>query len=372
MPGGGVLVPEFGGHGQAMALGAAPVGLVRRKYRSLLKRVAFSSGLPFEWRVRVWWRYRQGSWWARQPVTFNDKVRWRVLKDRRPLLTTFADKVAVRQYVADTVGSDLLPKCYAVVADPAELDLGRLPAEFVVKPSHGQGWVWIVSHRAPAGAPLVRADLRDPAVWESAVMHPADFDRDRLHRAARSWLGRNYGLENLQWGCVDIPPRLMVEELLRTSDGPTPADYKFFVFDGKVRLIQFDTDRFTEHGERFYAPDWTPLEVTWGSEPPPVVEAPSCLGQMVDIAQSLGRGIDFVRVDLYDVDGRVVFGELSPYPAGGKMVFNPVSFDRQLGCAWTVPSDLLKAAPRSWLRRRTPALRARTEQSLVEPQAEMA
>ncbi len=288
------------------------------------------------------------------------------------MLTTFADKVAVRQYVADAVGSELLPKCYAVVAHPEELDLRRLPQEFVVKPSHGQGWVWIVSYRTPAGAPFVHVDLHNPVVWDWAVMHPADFDLDRLHTACSSWLSHNYGLQNLQWGCVDIPPRIMVEELLRAPDGPTPTDYKFFVFDGKVRLIQVDSDRFTEHGERFYAPDWTPLEVTWGSEPPPVIEAPPCLARMVDVAQSLGRGIDFVRVDLYDVDGKVVFGELSPYPAGGKMVFDPPSFDEKLGGEWKIPPELLGAAPRRWLRPRTRAPRTGSEQSLVEAQAEMA
>ena len=87
-------------------------------------------------------------WPGGRPVTASQKIRWRILKDRNPLLATFADKVAVRDYVAERVGPEI-PRAaaYAVVADPDELDFDALPREFVLRPSHGSGAIWIVTRR---------------------------------------------------------------------------------------------------------------------------------------------------------------------------------------------------------------------------------
>jgi TupA-like ATPgrasp len=126
---------------------------LRRAHRSLRKepmnrlahRLAGSSRVPFAVRSRSLWRARQWTWVPRRPVTVREKIRWKMLKDRRPLLTTFADKVAVRDYVAGVVGQGYLTAGYAIVGDPDELDRDALPAEFVAKANHGSGASWIVS-----------------------------------------------------------------------------------------------------------------------------------------------------------------------------------------------------------------------------------
>ena len=111
--------------------------------------MAFSSRVPFEVRCQLLYWNRRRSWPTRYPMTFNQKLLWKVAKDRRPLLTTFADKVAVRDYVTSSVGSEVLSQLYRVVDDPAKLDPADLPDQFVVKPNHASGMIWIVANQAP-------------------------------------------------------------------------------------------------------------------------------------------------------------------------------------------------------------------------------
>ena len=143
----------------------------------------------------------------------------------------------------------------------------------------------------------------------------------------------------------NIAPQIMVEELLLGPDGQIPADYKLYVLQGRVRLVEIHTDRFSDHRVDLFLPDWRPVDarVSLSSRPgaPP---RPDSLERMVDIAEALGRETDFVRVDLYDVAGRITFGELTSYPGGpagpwGPYVpgASPEFLDIELGRQWTLP-----------------------------------
>ena len=259
----------------------------------------------------------------------SQKIRWRMIKDRNPLLTTFADKLAVRDYVAERVGTDILARLYAVVDDPDDLDFDALPGEFVLKPNHGSHALWIVTRHAPPGG-------RFPAkTWDWGMTHPHETDRARLIAAARGWLGSNLGREVLERAYVDVQPRLLVEELLSAESG-TPVEYKLWVFHGKVRVIKYVADLLGDHHHAFYSPNWERLarSTTEGRLPDPLPFPPDSLDRMIEIAERLGQGVDFVRVDLYDVDGRVVFGELTNYPAGGTDKWDPPTFDEWMGSLW--------------------------------------
>jgi hypothetical protein len=147
--------------------------------RETLKRLSGDVRLPFELRSHLAYLYHRRTWPGGLPVTVNQKIRWKMLKDRNPLLTTFADKRAVRDYVAERVGPDVLTHLHAIVADPDELDFDALPREFVLKPSHGSNGVWIVTTQAPPGGRL-------PAkVWDHGITHPDETDRAQLIAAAR-------------------------------------------------------------------------------------------------------------------------------------------------------------------------------------------
>src|SRR5437867_114146 len=173
-------------------------GGLRRQARAMLRRLVRSPRLPFELRARLLWREQQGAWLARRPDTFNEKVRWRMLKDRRPILTTFADKVAVREVVARLAGSEYLTECLAVVADARELDRTRLPREFVVKASHASGGVWIVSDGAPdqgvvkLGPPIVGGGGRTRSAWNWILASPDRLDWDLLVARCADSLSASY------------------------------------------------------------------------------------------------------------------------------------------------------------------------------------
>jgi hypothetical protein len=319
---------------------------LRKPAGRALERIARSPRTPFEVRSRLLWRQRQGTWLARRPETFTEKLRWRMLKDRRPLLTTFADKVAVRDYVTRVAGPELLTECYAVVADPGQIDRASLPREFVLKASHSSGGAWIVSENAP-GEPLVSPGKpygQEPATplsgWNWILTTPDRLDWDLLLASFRNWLSQNYVDQAPEWAYMHVPPRILAEELLHGPAGRLPLDYNFFDFDGRARLVQADSGRFREHRRNLYLPDWTPVDAEYlyrrADEELP---RPPSLERMVELAEALGRGIDFVRVDLYDLEERVVFGELTNYPEAGAVCFEPPSFDAELGRRWSLPSS---------------------------------
>jgi hypothetical protein len=126
--------------------------------------------------------------------------------------------------------------------------------------------------------------------------------------------------------------------MLVGPDGGIPDDYKFFVYHGACVFIQVDSGRFGRRTQDFFRPDWQHIPLSAG--PPwaqPVPPRPALLTDMIKLAEILGADTDFVRVDLYDVDGRIVFGELTSFPAGGDSPFDPESFDEEFGRPWTVP-----------------------------------
>lgn len=272
---------------------------------------------------------------SHRPTAFTEKVRYKMLRDHRPLLVTFADKAAVRDHVATVIGAAYLPIAYAVLPDPAELTTLDLPDEFVVKPTHGSGAVVVVSYAAPESARLPTPE----GAWVYSHVRPEFADRRQLAAIAASWLEKLYGQgPNREWAYGRIPRQVIVEELLRGADGSIPDDLKFFVFQGRCRYVQVDAGRFGARTQDFYSADWVHLGLSGGPAWATTPHArPERLPELIRAAERLGADTDFVRVDLYDLPERVVFGELTSYPAGGYSPFHPERFDAEFGSHWTVP-----------------------------------
>jgi len=297
-------------------------------------------------RSGVRWRERSSLvraarlWRTRNPRTFRDKVRYKMLRDRRQLVITFADKAAVRDHVAALVGDRYLPRAYAIVDDPAALENLSLPDAYVVKPTHGSGAAIVVSPHAPADARLPT----EPHSWVYRHVRPEYAPRAEVMRIAHGWLAQLYGQgPNREWVYGMVPRRIIVEEMLAGADGAIPDDYKFFVYHGECFFVEVDTGRFGHRTQDFFRPDWWHLPLSGGApwaDPEPA--QPARLSEMIDLAERLGAGTDFVRVDLYDVPdrdgGRLVFGELTSFPAGGDSPFDPESFNEEFGRPWTVPA----------------------------------
>ena len=265
-----------------------------------------------------------------------------MLKDRRPLLTTFADKVAVREYVAKTVGSAYLTECYAVLTDPTHLNLASLPREFVAKVNHGSGGVWIVRDSAPPGI-TVTGEYPDPvnpgASWCRVVTRPEELDPALLVRTLGQWLKKRYTDTYVEFAYLNIEPKILVEELVREVDGTPPYDYGFYVLNGRARILHVNLGIPPNHVQRLYLPDWTPVDAQYAGSPRAETDFPRPHGleQMVDVAETLGRETDFVRVDLYNIEGRIVFSELTNSPGAGTRYFTPRSLDLELGRDWQLP-----------------------------------
>lgn len=279
--------------------------------------------------VRVWLLLR-----SRRPVTFNEKVRYTLLRDRRPLMVTYADKARMRSYVTQLVGAQHLPGLLALLDDPRDLRRVALPAEYVLKPTHGSGACVVVSRLAPADARLPPPQWG----WVYSRVRPEHADPRQVEAIAAGWLAKRYGRgPNHEWAYGAAGRQLLVEELLAGPDGDLPSDCKVFVFHGRATYVQVDGGRFGARTQDFFDRDWVRLDLSGGhpgAEPPPV--RPARLDQILTMAEKLSVGSDFVRVDLFDLPDRLVVGELTSSPAGGHSPFHPESWNSVFGSHWTV------------------------------------
>lgn len=244
------------------------------------------------------------------PRSFSEKIQYRKLFDRRPELVTFADKFAVRDYVRQRLGNDVLTTLYHLTEDPNDIPLDFLPERFVVKPTHGCGWIEIVRDKS-------------------------QLDVEQLKARSASWLSTNFLYTAGEWAYSQVTPRLMFEEILDDGRGEIPCDYKFFVFGGRVEFISVDLDRFGDHRRNMYDRHWNRLKFGFqrsGSDE--TVPRPSRLDDMIRYAEILASDFDFLRIDLYQPGERIIFGEITATPASGLEPFWPGGTDCWIGDLW--------------------------------------
>ncbi len=242
----------------------------------------------------------------RRPRTFNELVQARKLHDRDPLLPLLADKVKVKDLIAQRLGEEwVIPTLWHGKKLPEH---PQWPLPFVLKSSH--------------------------ACCQCAFVRSADEPWPAIRRKAHRWLRRPYGAILDEWLYSKIEPQLLIEPFIGRS-GSLPVDYKFFVFGGRAEFIQVDTDREHAHKRAIFDRKWQrlPLALQFPMERRHIAQ-PRSLSVMIEAAEAVSRGFDFVRVDLYEVDGRPLFGELSFYPGSGLDRFRPLAFDRLFGEHW--------------------------------------
>jgi hypothetical protein len=246
-----------------------------------------------------------------RPKTFNERIQRRILFDRNPRLALFADKLRVREYVRSILGDDqCLTKLYAVVTSAAEIGQLSLPAKYVMKPNHASGMVKIVT--------------------DSTRILPGE-----LEALAVEWLRINYYDITQEWAYKNIERRVMFEELLEV-DGEIAPDFKFYCFGGEPRLVHVVRDRLGELKVNSYDVNLSLLPVKLNDRENfrDEIRAPPNFNRMLEVARRLSAGTDFQRVDLYNVNGRIVFGELTNYVANGRTRFQPPEWDLKYGSYW--------------------------------------
>ena len=258
-----------------------------------------------------------------RPRSMNEKTLYRMLFDRRRHLPKMSGKLESRSFVRQRTGTDahLIP-LVAVMDRPEQLRDVTLPQRFILKANRGSHMTYI--HRGDT---------------------PPDLDQ--LVQLCHTWLACDYAKYEREWVYKDVKPLLLIEELLLDEAGDIPNDYKFFCFDGEPRWIRTCEDR---HGIEatftLFEPDWTLIheEIQHGTGLLPPPERPPHLDEMLQLARTLSRGTDMVRVDLYDVDGQAWFGELTNTPDAAVLRYTPRDLDFYLGSFWKVdtrtPLDL--------------------------------
>jgi hypothetical protein len=254
------------------------------------------------------------------PQTFNEKLGWMRRYDDNPLYTILADKIAVRNYVRDRVGQDVLIPCYGIWKTAAEIPFETLPGRFVLKCNHESGFVVLCRDKAMLDQRFVRSQLAT-----RLRMNYYYFWGERLYR--------------------NIPPQIMAEELLMDEHGKEPIDYKFHCFNGVPQYIYAVKDRHSKFVGGFYSPLWELLPFNASHTPPKILPRPNQLQQMLDIAGSLSRGLYYCRVDLYAVQEKVYFGEITILSGAGLYVFSPDIYDFYWGKRLILPDNKLQPVP---------------------------
>ena len=268
-----------------------------------------------------------------KPHSFNEKIKYKAAFDRREILTVFADKIAVREYVSRTVGDKYLPQCYLTTRQPSEIDWNAIPNEFVMKAKHCSGGVVVVWRGADEGSvlPANRKDI----YWARYLVKPENLVKSDLVNLAKSWLDKNYSYSFLsrrvpEWAYLNIERQILFEELLIEGGNSIARDYKFHMFNGRCEMINvIERNKFGFMGNKknyssVFDSRWNKLSVSLnGNFSPSIIpEEPNNFMEMLNVATELAQGIDYVRVDLYNVDGRIVFGELTSYPQSGRNTYH--------------------------------------------------
>ncbi len=254
-----------------------------------------------------------------EPKTYNDKLNFLMLHYRNPLLVQLADKYAVREYIAQTIGESYLPKLFGVWEKPSEIIPEVLPDRFVLKTNHG------------CHTNLFCTD-KSAFHWPSA--------RKKLAK----WLKIDFSKISYEWQYRDIPRRIIAEEYLDDPGYTAPRDFKFLCLDGKVRAIMLFSDRDTDTRINVYTPQWEFLpevHTSFPNSPEHLSERPANLDEMIRCAERLAAPFPQVRVDFYDLGNRrIVFGELTFSYGSGRSMISPRSYNLELGSYLDLASPL--------------------------------
>lgn len=265
------------------------------------------------------------------------KVRYKVAYDHRPILTQWADKVGVRDYVAEKVGAKYLNELYAVSSSAASIDFTQLPRDFSFKPSHGSGaGIFVHEDADPNNSLPANAEN---IVWEDKFhIHPDKVDFEALKNIGAHWLTMRY--ENyhswFEWAYKDVEAKLLVEKYLTDPSGLPPTNCGIYTFHGvpKYMIIYNVFSGFRV----IVTPEWEYISVPkskWHLDPrEQMPQKPENLQELLEVAATLSGGIDFVRVDLYNLGSKITFGEMTNYPGGGRTPKYSEEFEALSGSYW--------------------------------------
>lgn len=232
----------------------------------------------------------------KNPKTFNEKLQWLKLYNRKPEYTMMVDKYAVREYIKEKLGEEYLIPLLGVWDNPDDIDFDKLPNQFVLKCNHNSG--------------LGMCICKDKS----------KLDIDKVRKELKKGLKQNYYLTGREWPYKDVPRKIVAEKYMVDNTGQF-IDYKFMCFDGNVPCVMVCIDRnIGDTKFYFFDKDWNLLRLNKrGKEAPKdfTLPKPGGMGKMFEIAETLSAGLPFSRIDLYECGGKIYFGEITFFPQSG-------------------------------------------------------
>lgn len=244
------------------------------------------------------------------PSTFQEKLQWLKLYDYKKEYTTLVDKKAVKKYVAGIIGDNYIIPTLGEWDNFESINFSQLPEKFVLKTTHGGG----------GGGVVICTDK-------------TNFDYDKSKRILNESLENSIYQRCKEKPYKNVPRKIIAEKYINSSSGDL-YDYKFFCFDGKPKFFKIDFSRFIDHHANYYNLNWNLLpfgESDLKTDPLFNPIKPENFSEMVEIAKKLSEGFKFIRVDLYNVNGKIYFGELTFYPASGFGPFSSHEWDIKIG-----------------------------------------
>lgn len=264
--------------------------------------------------LRVLYRLRIGKRLdLNNPKTFNEKIQWLKINNQNPLYTNLVDKVEVKKWVAEKIGEEHIIPTLGVWNNANEIDFDALPNQFVLKTTNGGG-----------GDVIICKDK-------------SQFDKEKAIGQLNKGLKKNIYTLLREWPYKNIKPRIIAEKYMEDESGMGLTDFKFHTFSGEPRVLLVVSDRFGKsHGHFDYFDVKTFKQLDFcakGGRLPEVshYRCPENYEEMIKIVKKLSENICYVRVDLYNICGKIYFGEMTFYPSSGLDKFNPESWDTIMG-----------------------------------------
>lgn len=248
------------------------------------------------------------------PISYNEKLQWLKLYDRNPEYQVMVDKYAVKQFVADRIGSEYIIPTLGVWDKVEDIDFDSLPNQFVLKWNHDSGSIVICKNKAEFDISTAKKMLSKGAKFNGF------------------WYGR-------EWPYINVKPRIIAEAYMEDEETKELRDYKVFTFNGKAKMFLIASERQKKGGDTkfdFFDTKFKHLKIVnihENAKVSPMV--PSCMNKILELSEKLAKGYPHIRVDFYVVNSKIYFGELTLYHGSGYMTFEPDYWYKEIG-SWLV------------------------------------
>lgn len=278
--------------------------------RVLIKLGYYDSLSDEEFLKKVFPKYMGYPLDLENPKTFSEKLQWLKVNYRNPIQTVMVDKHEAKNFIAERVGSQYIIPTLAVWDSVEDIDFDALPNQFVLKSTHDSGGIVICKDKSSLDFEAAKAKLSVS-------------------------LKRDYSKIAREWAYQNVPRRIIAEEYISELGKRDLLDYKMYSFHGEPKLTVVCSNRFSKIGTRmnFYDINWEPMGIHFGHYPPLPTEfpKPATYEEMKRLTAELSKDSPFLRVDFYEIKGRLFIGELTFFPGAGFEKFRPMSKDYELG-----------------------------------------